>query len=220
MISLFLLVCIPIFLIAQEPVALTMKVKGSVELTRERQVQELKVGAEILNNDVLKTGNDSFAALRFIDGSSLVRLFPNSLLEIKTEVKNRQLQKKNSLKLGELWSQITGREGTYEVETPTTVVSVKGTSFLVAVDERGFTDLYTFEGQVQMENKLDGRTVLVEAGYHASSSGSGEIEIIEFDPEEMGDEVEDPFGEETGETLEIRLKNAEGEGKSVKIILE
>ena len=210
-----LLIILSITLLAEnQSVALTLKVKGDVDLKRDGANSMLKTGQQLFNQDVVTTGSDAFTALKFIDGSSLLKLYPNSVLVINSEKEDGKLSKKNKLNMGELWSKVTKNTGAYELETPTTVVSVKGTEFIVSVSEEGHTTLFTIEGKVNIRNKSDGNSEDVEAGYRAFSDGSGEIEVSEYDPEELPEED----GE--SETMEIRLLNDEGEEKLIIIEVE
>ncbi len=202
-------------LIAKESsVALALKVNGDVELNRAENTSFLSLGQQLFNNDIITTGEDSFTAIKFIDGSSLLKLFPQSVLVIDSEKKDKKLNKKNKLNLGELWSKVTRNTGAYELETPTTVVSVKGTEFIVSVNDKGHTYLYTLEGKVNIRNKADGNSEDIEAGYKAFSSGNGEIIVSEYDPEEL------PVDDTESDTMEIHLRNDEGDEKTIRIELE
>ena len=149
------LMILTVSVFCQESVAVSLKVKGDVELTRDETKDKLATGAELYNGDQLQSGEESFAALKFIDGSTIVRLFPLSNLSIETDVEGGKLNKRTKLDLGELWTRVDPGSGEFEVETPTTVVSVKGTQFLLEVDENGATTLYTVKGQVEIRNKTD-----------------------------------------------------------------
>jgi len=203
---------------ANESIAVSLKVKGDVDITRNEEIWKLSTGSELYNKDLLETSEDSFAAIKFIDGNSIVKLFPYSVLEISATKENGKLNKSTKLNMGELWSRVNPQSGSYEVETPTTVVSVKGTQFLLEVSEEGATTLYTFTGKVEMSNKEDGESVVVSAGEQAYSTGSGMIEVVPFDQDEIETELEEVL--EQTQILEIQLENEDGEKKTIKIELE
>ncbi len=211
LISLIILI-FTIALIAQESVGIVLKVKGDVILTHKEKDLNAKDGTELENRDVLESKNESFAVVKFIDGSSVIKLFPNSILTINTEKVDGKLNKKSTMKLGELWAKVTKNTGEFVIDTPTTVVSVKGTRFVLFVDEKGFTDLYTLEGVVRMENKKDKNKAEVGAGQKAHSTGEGEIPLSVIEDGEMK-EYDIPLSE----TLNINLKNENGEKRSIKI---
>ena len=207
-----LILIITISLIAQESVGIVLKVKGDVVLTHEEDNSKAKDGTELENKDVLESKEESFAVVKFIDGSAIIKLFPNSILTINTEKVNGKLNKKSTMKLGELWAKVTKNTGEFVIDTPTTVVSVKGTKFVLFVDENGFTDLYTLEGVVNMKNKKDNNKAEVGAGQKAHSTGEGEIPLSMIEDGEM-----DEYDISINETLNINLKNESGEKRSIKI---
>ena len=204
-----------ISLIAQESVGIVLKVKGDVVLTHEEDDSKAKNGSELENKDVLESKEESFAVVKFIDGSSVIKLFPNSILTVNTEKVNGKLNKKSTMKLGELWAKVTKNTGEFIIDTPTTVVSVKGTRFVLFVDENGFTDIYTLEGVVNMKNKKDNNETDVGIGQKAHSTGEGEILLSVIEDGEM-----DEYDISLNETLNINLKNDIGEKRSIKIEME
>lgn len=210
-----LLIIFAISLIAQEPVGIVLKVKGDVILTHKEEDLNAKNGTELENKDVLESKDESFAVIKFIDGSSVIKLFPNSILTVNTEKTNGKLNKRSTMKLGELWAKVTKNTGEFIIDTPTTVVSVKGTKFVLSIDENGFTSLYTLEGVVNMKNKKDNKEVDVGAGKKAHSTGENEIVISVIEKSEM-EEYDVPLSE----TLNINLKNENGEKRSIKIEIE
>ena len=211
----FLIFIFAVSLIAKESVGIALKVKGDVILTHEEVNINAIDGTELENNDVLESKSESFAVVKFIDGSSVVKLFPNSILTISAEKTNGKLNKKSTIKLGELWAKVTKNTGEFVVETPTTVVSVKGTKFVLAVDENGFTDLFTLEGIVNMKNKKDDIEADVGAGQKAHSTGENEIIFGVIEEGEMeGYDVILP------ETLNINLENDSGEKRKINIEFE
>ena len=216
--KIFILILMFIFaisLIAQESVGITLKVKGDVILTHEEENFKAQNGSELVNNDVLESKTESFAVVKFIDGSSVIKLFPNSILTINAEKTNGKLNKRSTMKLGELWAKVTKNTGDFIIDTPTTVVSVKGTRFVLSVSVNGFTDLYTLEGVVNMKNKKDNNEVDVGAGNKAHSTGENKIVIGVIEEGEI-----EEYDVKLTETLNINLKNDSGEKRSIKIEME
>ena len=80
-VTLFLFI-FAISLIANDSVGIALKVKGDVILTHAEEIINAKDGTELENNDVLESMDESFAVIKFIDGSSVIKLFPNSILTI------------------------------------------------------------------------------------------------------------------------------------------
>ena len=183
-------------------IARTLKVKGEVNLTRNLQISPALVGDQLFNGDELETKNESYAAVKFADQSSVVKLFPNSTLNINTVQKKGKTNKKSVLKIGELWAKVEKGTGKFDIETSTTVASVKGTNFLMNVTEEGLTNLYSFEGEVLFQNKIDGETALILAGQRGTSTGQGPILITAIDPNEIGESTSNFINEEL-EPIEI-----------------
>lgn len=207
-------------LFASSPIALTLKVKHDVDLQRLKEKIDLKTGKELINKDVLASAEDSYAAVKFVDGSSVVKLFPNSILTISAEKEGDKLNKNNYLKLGNLWSKVMKKTGSFEVETPTTVVSVKGTEFLMEVKESGLTSVFTVSGKVSMRNKKDDAEVTVESGQNAVNDGKNPMNVKQTKKEELDEKTNKIIEEESreeGEVLDIELKNDEGEVRRVII---
>ncbi len=197
-------------------VAITLKAVGDVSLIREENVSKAENGTELENNDQLETKKNSYAAVKFVDGSSVIKVFPNSVLTINAEEgEDKKLNKKTNLKVGELWAKVTKKTGGFVIDTPTTVVSVKGTSFNVDVDENGITVVNTFEGSVEMKNKKDGKSAIIGAGKHGRSNGSGDIEVLDGNTTQEEKNVDPEV-----KILEIELENSEGNSKIIKIEFE
>ncbi|MCD4819271.1 MAG: FecR family protein [Candidatus Cloacimonetes bacterium] len=203
---------------AQDTVALTLKVKGDVKLDRAGKNSKIKTGEMLLNNDQLESKEDSYAAVKFVDGSSIVKLFPNSILRIKTEKKENQLNKKSYLQVGNLWSKVIKKTGVFEIETPTTVVSVKGTNFLLKVDENGFTELYTLEGKVKISNKKNSKSTIVTAGNKAKSDGKN-LEVSKTEKSDLDKEILQIIEDEMN-SIRFEIKDEDGESKNIKIDFE
>jgi len=222
---LILIICLSLTVVlsASTPIALTLKVKHDVVLRRTEDKIDLETGKELISKDVLESGEDSYAAVKFVDGSSVVKLFPNSILKISADKKGDKLDKNNYLELGNLWSKVMKKTGTFEVETPTTVVSVKGTEFLLQVEETGLTNVFTVSGEVMMRNKKDDAEVTVKSGENGTNDGENPMQVHKTEEEKLDDETNKIIEEESAEeaeVLEIELKNDEGEMRRVKIIFK
>jgi len=201
-------------LMGADAVAFTLKAVGNVSLTRGDDTNKVENGTQLQNEDMLETKENSYAAVKFVDGSSVIKIFPRSMLTIKTTVsEDNKLNKTNYLNAGEIWAKVTRKSGEFQIDTPTTVVSVKGTRFNVKVDENG-TTVNTFEGIVEMKNKKNGETGLVGAGQNGSSNGDGDMNVGEGNTEEEEGDESDP------QILEIELDNGDGDTKTIKIEFE
>jgi hypothetical protein len=217
-----ILICViflmSIVLLANDPVAVSLKVQGEVQLKRAEKFQKAKTGDQLQNNDQLESRDESYAAIKFIDGSSIVKLFPNSILKIQANKENNELAKKSYLQVGNMWSNVMKKTGAFEVETPTTVVSVKGTKFLLEVSDTGATNVFTFDGDVIITNKRDGKSAEIKAGQKGKSDGT----IMEVSSTEKGDIKPGIMAtiEEDMKMLKFDLENSDGEIRTIEIQFE
>jgi len=179
-----------------DSVAYPLKVKGEVDLTRNLESSTLTLEDKLFNGDEVETKSESYAAIQFKDESSIVKLFPNTILNIRTEKEGDKYNKKSLLKMGELWAKVEKGTGKFEIETSTTVASVKGTNFMIDIAEDGSTELLTFEGEVLFQNKMTGEAVSVPAGQRGIIVGSEPINILPIDPEAIEESQSDFINEE------------------------
>jgi len=189
-IFLFLMIINVIALFAIDSVATTLITKGDVELNRNNIIYQVSPGDALFNDDEISCRENSYAAIKFTDNSSVVKIFPQSVLLIHSEKKsNGNTEKSNLLKIGEVWAKVTPNTGAFEIVTPTTVASVKGTGFLLSVDENGVTDLYTVDGSVEFKNRFDGITTTVSAGNKGTSNGQGQIIVEPFSMSDLPKDI-------------------------------
>ncbi|MCK4696380.1 MAG: hypothetical protein KAT74_11480, partial [Candidatus Cloacimonetes bacterium] len=101
-----------------------------------------------------------------------------------------------------------------------TVISVKGTELFISVNEKGETDLYTFEGEVHIRNKTDENEAIVTEGQKAHSTGEGEILVSPIKKGDISEEQQDLIESGVSNVLEIELENNKGEKRTIKIEFE
>ena len=211
---------IGIMLSALEPIAVMIKSKGDITLIRDSKEQKITSGTALYNNDVLKSSKNSYAAIRFSDASSLVKLFPNSHITISAKKDKKKYNKNIVLKVGNVWSKVTKKTGKYVVETPTTVVSVKGTEFLVDFnDKKKITNIMTFRGVVLTKNKFDKFIKEVHPGEKTTSSGKGVMIVKKFNEKELDKNIWN-FIKENKNIFEFDIHKANGEKKHIRMDFE
>jgi len=109
--------------------------------------------------------------------------------------------------------------GTYEIETSTSVASVKGTEFLIKIDENGNTIIYTISGIVSLNNKKSGETIFVNAG-EKGTSGSESLEKSKYDKSELGQSVIDETDDSSSQMLKIEMEHPDNSKKTIEIEFE
>ncbi|MBW6515762.1 MAG: FecR family protein [Candidatus Cloacimonetes bacterium] len=216
-----LLVLLTSISFAESPVALTLRMRGDITLQRADKENKLHEGLPLINRDVLNSRDDSFAFIKFIDDGATVRLFANSILSINADKEDDKLNKTSFLSIGTIFSNINSRRGRYEIETPTTVASVKGTEGFIDTEEDGTTYIITLKGEFEVENTISGRQADVPAGYTCKSSPNGDLEVYlteEIDQEWLDAIADMPHSDSN--KLKIEIMNQDNERKIIEIELE
>ncbi len=127
---------------------------GNVSLIRHDSLWALFPNQTVAVGETIVTGDDGFAHLEVSDGSSFV-VYPNSHVVFR----------KNPGSLGDLVDIFLGRIKIYiqglgggpsrhRIFTPTAVISVRGTTFDVSVDENETTVVSVEEGVVGVRHRL------------------------------------------------------------------
>jgi hypothetical protein len=206
---------------AAEPVAYLIQGKGKIQITRDQKIIKFKNGELLYNNDEIKTGTASFAAIKYVDGAAAVKIFPNSVMKVSAVKYNKELSKNSIMNSGNVYSKINNRiKGKYQVETPTTVASVKGTGFITRIDSQKRTHIIVLEGEVLVQNKISGKSVTVTAGHTAVSGEDGEIEVTETAEGTISDqdmtEIEET-NQESQKTIRVQVTDDNGDIKYIDI---
>jgi ferric-dicitrate binding protein FerR (iron transport regulator) len=125
---------------------------------------------DLRSQDLIRTGTGGTARIQFDDGSLAV-LASAGLLRVdeagKREGRARVLLRLLGGQLRVTATRVYPAEGRFEVETPTAVVSVRGTEFIVTYDtETADTEVVCVSGSVEVLGVLGvlGRPVVVGAG--------------------------------------------------------
>ena len=198
-------------------VAVTAKIKGKTEHKPAggSYQSDLKRGTLIRDRAWVRTKDDGYLALMFIDDKSLLKLRENSELEIRADRSAGGLNKSIWMSFGKVKAEISPqRSGEFIISTPTSVASVKGTIFWSMSTPEG-DQVIGIEGTVEVTNNESGQTVTVTAGQTATSNPDGSIDV---QPTPEGGVPEDPGAtDDEGNQLRIRLENADGETKEIII---
>jgi len=115
--------------------------KGSVQVERAGQKRPATVGMGIQTSDVVLTGADGSAGITFTD-NSLISVGPNSVFAIDKysfDTTTHAGEFEGSLKKGKL-AAVSGKmvkqsPESMKIRTPSAVMGVRGTEFVVQVDE-------------------------------------------------------------------------------------
>jgi hypothetical protein len=196
---------------AADTIAVVIKSRGSISLVRNKKASDQKVGRgfRLQDSDKLVTQKNSFAAVRFIDDASLVRIRESSTCTILGKKEQNKVSKNIYLEAGTLFARVTQQKGKFEVSTPTSVASVKGTKFIVEQRLDGGTFYYGEEGVIEVSN--DAGSALVHADETGYVKDKNTLPVVE--PTKPGERP--TLGEDEGEIddFELEFENQSGERK-------
>ena len=134
------------FLLAPEVVKAEEKAQlvvesGIVEVRHEGESWAVaENGMDLIQSDSVRTGDDSSASIILFE-SSIVRLDSNTEVTLEELIRDEETSVTVQQDSGRTWNTVSKISGidNYDVQTPTTVASVRGTAFVIIVQENGST---------------------------------------------------------------------------------
>lgn len=196
-------------------IAIILKSKGEVKLRKEKgkDWRDGRVGTRLDSGDMLKTAENSLAAVMFTDDKSLIKVRDNSSLAIRGKRIEQSVSKRIICTLGEFWVKATNQQSKLLVETPSGVAAVKGTEFYGIVDAEGNTQIIVVEGIVQLLNKLG--EILVQAGQTGKLTKNGAPVAFNTDPNSVLNWAKE---NRDGSELLFEFQDSNGNKKHLKLI--
>lgn len=192
-------------------VALMLKTKGQVQLGKQgRNFTPARRGSRIHSGEVVRTGDNSLAALIFTDDKSQLKVRSNSKVTINGKREKKGVLKRLSLGFGELWAKVTKQNTSLRVETSSGVATVKGTEFNALYENENFI-VYCREGLIEFFNQFG--TLLLGANEMGRLTLGSGPERLDGDPSE----IFDLSGEEERMKLEIEFEDSDGNKKKLII---
>ncbi len=135
--------------------AQVVSMTGSVSVLKDSQPWALYQGSWVQPGKVIVTGPDSFAVFRVASDGSTFEVFPNSKVTFRNTPGNwKDLL---DLVLGRVRLHIQklgGQPNRNRVQTPTALISVRGTVFDVVMEDEYTTLVSVEEGQVEVRHLL------------------------------------------------------------------
>jgi len=150
---------------------------GSVQVKHTGSWTEATSGMELYQSDSVRTGYNSSASIILFKGS-VIRLDNNTEITLKKIIQQEETSVTIQQDAGRTWNTVKKISGidNYEVQTPTTVASVRGTSFDVNF-QNGITVVSVIKGMVNISKTENGTVYTVELNENWS---------ITVDYDEMG----------------------------------
>ncbi|MDZ7269916.1 MAG: FecR family protein [candidate division KSB1 bacterium] len=217
--ALVLLVCSIGVAIAQSAaeVAVVLKARGKVDVQRAQSqpAESARQGMRLHSGNLLRTGEESLAALVFTDDKSILKVRSNSRVAIKGAREHNSVIKTIGLEFGQLWARVTKSTTPFRIQTPSGVAAVKGTIFYCMLDESGRMSVICLEGAVELANALG--KVLVQAGYTGTALKNQAPAARPSLPEEIPSWGND---EGSGGSFEIEFEDASGQKKRLRVTYE
>ncbi len=200
---------------ADDFVAVVIKSKGKVTLTRpgENRTWKAEKGMVIRSGDRIETGVASFCAIKFLDDKSLLRIKEKSECVVEGKKEQGRIDKNIFVEVGSFFASIFKQRGQFLITTPTSVASVKGTKFWTLQQRNGPTTYIGIEGLIDISNK--GGRILLRAGQTGIVKDKNTPPIARLtNPDEVPLEEE---GDENRQFIEIEFRDADGKRKVMKI---
>jgi ferric-dicitrate binding protein FerR (iron transport regulator) len=195
-------------------VALMIKTVGKVQVNKSNDGdwQTAGKGTRLDGGNQVRTGDESLAALVFVDDKSLLKVRDNATVVINGKREKNRVAKTIVMEAGQLWAKVTKGGTDFRVETPSGVAAVKGTEFYGILDAAGNFFIFCTDGIVELFNQL-GR-VLVEKGFTGVCSPTEAPESNPTDLSQLPD-----WGSEGGQggEIEIEFQDEDGNKKKLKI---
>jgi hypothetical protein len=197
-----------------DDVAIILKSKGKVKVRKGKMQKwgDGQRGVRLDSGDLVKTYEQSLAAVMFTDDKSLLKVRDNSILAIRGKRTGKSISKRITCKFGNFWIKVTKQKSQLSVETPSGVAAVKGTEFYCIVDSDGNTMVLVINGIVELINKLG--KALAKAGETGKLMKGQPPEVSPTDPKTMQSWATED--EQSNEFL-FEFQDSDGNKKNLKI---
>ena len=157
-------------------VGLTTGLDGKLYQTHkgEKNARTAELASPVFMNDRLETDYSSKAIFTFDDKSTLT-MSEDATVNISKHIYDPDLDLRQTVlkaTQGAVRFAVTkgkAKGSMFKVETPTATAGVRGTEFVVLLDEKGKTTFVTLEGQIETKSNLPGnadKSFLVSAGQY------------------------------------------------------
>jgi len=103
-----------------------------------------------------------------------IKAYKEDLKTVKDATKQEKLNAYENYLKG-LKSRMQNMRKKFEIQTPATVSSPRGTEFLVFEDDKTGTEIIVLEGSVEMKVIKGGKTIIVNAGYKGAVTKDGKL---------------------------------------------
>jgi hypothetical protein len=221
--SIFLLITFTLFAIStdysQTNSTVAVLTKTIQDVTRKSEGtsewMKAKKGDPLVSGDFVRTGEKSFAIVKFTD-NSMLRVREQSEVQIKGGIEGNAFSKEINIQRGGFGFDIKKQQNERFIFTsPTSVASIRGTKGKMSSGPTGDT-LTVTEGAVNLRSKSSNKEVDVSSGSIGFSNADGVISSRTATEEELSDaDAAATNGIEN--ELNFELRDPQGNKKNLKI---
>ncbi len=218
--------------------AVVSKAKGNVKHKKKTQkdLSTAKIGMELYNNDYIQTGQNGFAKYVYLDDGTQIKVHNNSEVYIRGEVERRSIIKQLKVDEGTVKFDVKKQSvDEFTVITPTSVASVKGTSFWIDCNGENGDQFFGESGSVVIRNRESGEKKQLTKNKVANSLPDGSLRVREITPKELdmlakreadvgesrnnneGDTQSGSSAESNQNEIIIELEDASGNKKTITV---
>ncbi|UCH09334.1 MAG: FecR domain-containing protein, partial [Fidelibacterota bacterium] len=145
------------------------------------QTVPLKRGTALNNGEKVVTLSDGTAVIMFLDDKSILRIQKNTTLTVGGERSATAISKQVDMQFGKLRAEVSRqRRGEFQITTPISVASVKGTDFWATSDPILGDIFLGVEGLIEVENLISGGVIEVGGGQMGTSEPDGTTEVTTY----------------------------------------
>ena len=145
-----------------QKVGIVTSIKGKVEVLRQGKTwMPLSINSAIYEKDIIHTMKNSGVQILFND-ESIINIGENSKMEITKHIYNPKEGKRVSvfnLFIGRaralIGKKFNPKKSSFKLKTPTAVIGIRGTHFIVHVVNEELTLVITVDGEVEVRNILE-----------------------------------------------------------------
>ena len=183
-------------------IAITTKSNGDVKYKKysdEKISNKLLIGSELFNDDLIQTGTDGFVKFSYLDDGTTIKIHKNSELYVRGSAEENIISKRLNISNGLIKLDVSKqKKDEFTVVTPTSVASVKGTSFILETNIDFGDKFYGFEGTVEIKNKESNKIIKLSRNLKVTSTPDGQInsEIITQTDIDLINEMQSQIEEE------------------------
>jgi hypothetical protein len=165
--------------VSTSPISLVTKVKGSVKYRKNSNKDKLvniKSSNALFNQDQIVTGEDGFTKFVYLDDGTTIKIHKNSEVFVQGNPKKRSIVKQINISEGIINLNVSKQfESEFNIITPTSVATVKGTDFWIICDPDKGDKFLGVSGNVKIKNKETGEQIELTKDTKVESKPDGTL---------------------------------------------